>query len=107
TLRHLRRILVPTHGSPGAARALSAALPLAPASGASLTLLQLTDHIPTAAYTVAKAGELGSQLHVGREYEEAERVRAEDAVRHIAKQLVENGYDATGIACVGDPSTAI
>jgi nucleotide-binding universal stress UspA family protein len=106
-IRHLRRILVPTDGSPGAALALSAALPLARSSGATLTLLRVVEHVRDSTYHVAQSAEFGAEHSVGHDYEEANRVRAEDDLRHLASQLVDSGYAVTGIACVGKPPASI
>jgi nucleotide-binding universal stress UspA family protein len=105
--RRLRSILVPTDGSPGAALALSAALPLARASGATLTLLEVSRPVRDWEYHVTEAGELGRDLLVGRDYEEAGRVRAEDYVDRMAERLRDREYRATGIARVGTPADVI
>lgn len=106
-VRRLRRILVPTDGSPGGALALSAALPLARASGAELTLLEVAHPVPTGAYHVAEAGELGRDLMVGQEFEEAARQRAEDYVNGMAGRLCAREFRAAGLARVGEPARVI
>ncbi len=106
-VRRLRSILVPTDGSPGAALALSAALPLARSSGATLTLLQVTPHVPDWRYHVAEGGELGRDLRVGQDYEEAGRLRAEDNVKRMAERLRANEFRAMGLARVGEPAAVI
>jgi nucleotide-binding universal stress UspA family protein len=105
--RRLRSILVPTDGSPGAALALGAALPLARASGATLTLLEVTRPVRDWEYHVSKAGELGRDLLVGKDYEEAGRVRAQDYVNRMAERLRDKEYRATGLARVGTPADVI
>lgn len=106
-MRHLQRILVPTDGSPGAALSLSAALPLSRASGASLLLVRVTKHVRDSAYHVAESGELGEDLQVGHQYEEANRLRAEDETRHIVTELTAKGYAAGAMALSGDPARGI
>jgi nucleotide-binding universal stress UspA family protein len=106
-VRHIRSMLVPVDGSPGAALALGAALPLARATGAQLTLLQVAPPVHDWEYRVAEGGELGRDLSVGREYEEAGRARAEDYVNRMAERLRAKGFQASGLARVGAPATVI
>ncbi len=103
----IRHILVPTDGSPGAALALSGALPIARATGASLTLIRVTEHVPDTRFHVEEAGEIGWNVKVGHDFQEAQRVRAEDSLRRTTAQLNMAGYTARGVARVGVPATAI
>jgi nucleotide-binding universal stress UspA family protein len=105
--RHIRSMLVPIDGSPGAALALGAALPLARATGAKLTLLQVALPVRNWEYQVREGGELGHDLRVGQDYEEAGRSRAEDYVNRMAKRLRTKGFTASGVAHVGAPATVI
>jgi nucleotide-binding universal stress UspA family protein len=106
-VRRVRSILVPTDGSPGAALALGAALPLVRSSGATLTLLEVTRPVHDWEYHVADAGELGRDLLVGKDYEEAGRVRAEDYIKGMAERLRAKQFRATGLARVGTPAEVI
>ena len=107
SVRHIRSMLVPVDGSPGAALALGAALPLARATGAKLTLLQVAPPVRDWEYQVREGGELGHDLRVGQDYEEAGRSRAEDYVNRMAERLRAKGFTASGVAHVGAPATVI
>ncbi len=106
-VRHLRRILVPIDGSPGSAVALSAALPLADAAGSELVLLEVVAPISQREYHVSEAGELGYDLWVGGEFEEAARQRAQDFVQHLADRLCSHGFKARGVATAGAAASCI
>lgn len=105
--RRLRSILVPIDGSAGAALALGAALPLARSSGATLTLLDVARPVRDGAFQVSDAGELGRDLLVGQDYEEAGRVRAEDYVTRMAERLRAKEFRAIGLARTGAPAEVI
>jgi nucleotide-binding universal stress UspA family protein len=106
-VRHVRNMLVPVDGSPGPALALGASLPLARATGAQLTLLQVAPPVRDWEYQVRDGGELGHALLVGKDFEEAGRLRAEDHVNRMAERLRRNGFQAAGLARVGAPATVI
>jgi len=106
-VRHIRSMLVPIDGSPGAALALRTALPLARATSAKLTLLQVAPPVRDREYEVRDGGELGHNLLVGKDYEEAGRLRAEDSVKRMAERLRARGFQAAGLARTGAPPTVI
>jgi nucleotide-binding universal stress UspA family protein len=58
-------------------------------------------------YRVVEGGELGRDLFVGHNYEQAARIRAEDYVQRITGRLTTRGLDAQGVARVGNPAHEI
>jgi nucleotide-binding universal stress UspA family protein len=99
-LQGIRNLLVPVDGSAGAALALGAAIDLAHATGARLTLLEVVNPIPLWTYE-ASAGFYFGQ-HIDPEWDTAALAGARRYVDDLVEQLRGRGVSATGLAILGD-----
>lgn len=93
----IKTILVPLDGSPGAAFALTAAAPIAQASGARLLLVCAT--VPSAVWF--------DHPGLGDAFEEERSTAAESYARSMAARLRRIGLNATGYGVSGLPADAI
>jgi nucleotide-binding universal stress UspA family protein len=89
----IHRLLVPVDGSPGGALALGTAVTLARATGASISLVQVT--VPIAMQTMA-AYEFGSLGYYDPEWDEQALGSARDDVEGLVARLREDGLAAHG-----------
>jgi nucleotide-binding universal stress UspA family protein len=98
-MNHVKTILVPVDGTPGASSALRLAAPLVRATGASIELVHVVP--PGAEYYV----EGGKLIEVGSE--EAVRAAAQHYVEGMARRLDRAALKANGRALVGHPAQEI
>jgi nucleotide-binding universal stress UspA family protein len=94
-IMHISRLLVPVDGSPGGAVALSAAVPLARRTEATIKLLQLT--VP-ASLQMPAAYEFGGMSYFDPTWDEEALASATTYVEAVAARLRSTGVQAEGSA---------
>jgi len=95
-IERIRRLLVPTRGHPGGTIALGAAVRLAQATGAEITLLDVIGSVPAYMY---EGGLLASSIDP--EWELASRTSAQAYLDEIAGRLRAAGIGAEGQVRIG------
>jgi nucleotide-binding universal stress UspA family protein len=91
----IRKLLVPVDGSPGGAVALSIAVGLAHATGASISLLEVA--VPVAMHTIC-AYEYGGMSYYDSTWDEEALAGAAAYVKALVGRLRERGFTAAGEA---------
>lgn len=104
-LSGIKRLLVPLDGSAGAALALGAAIDLAHATGAHLTVLKVVAPIPVWTYEASAGFYFGQHIDPG--WDTAALAGARRYIDHLVDQLRESGVYADGRAVLGDVPTTI
>jgi nucleotide-binding universal stress UspA family protein len=96
-MSHLRRLLIPVDGSPGAAVALGVATGLAKATGASLRLVEVV--VPIASYLYATP--MGGATYFDPAWDTEAEAAAQTYIDSVTTRLRAAGMDATGAVGVG------
>ena len=99
-LNGVKRLLVPVDGSAGGALALGAAIDLAHATGAHLTLLEVVTPIPVWTYQVSSGFYFGH--HIDPSWDRAALAGARRYIDHLVDRLRERDVYADGLAILGD-----
>ena len=99
-LSGIKRLVVPLDGSAGAALALGAAIDLAHATGARLSLLQVVSPIPVWTYDASIGFSFGP--HIDPSWDGAALAGARGYLEHLVDELRERGVYADGRAMLGD-----
>ena len=99
-LSGIKRLLVPVDGSAGGVLALGAAIDLAHATGAHLTLLEVVTSIPVWTYEASAGFSFGQ--HIDPSWDTAALAGARRYVDHLVDQLREREVYADGLAMLGD-----
>ena len=101
----IRKLLVPVDGSPGGAVALSTAVGLAHATGASISLLEVA--VPVAMHTIC-AYEYGGLSYYDSNWDDEALAGATAYVKALVDRLRERGFTATGEALLApDVASAV
>jgi nucleotide-binding universal stress UspA family protein len=102
---HLRTLLVPLDGTPGAAVGLATAVPLARTSGARLVLVRATVPLPLWLYEPTLG--LNTGPLIDPMWDEGARLAAEAYTDVLAERLRQAGLAAEGQGISGQPGAAI
>ena len=105
SLSGVERLLVPVDGSAGGALALGAAIDLAHATGARLTLLEVVTPLPIWTYEASDGFYFGH--HIDPSWDRAALAGARRYIDHLVDQVRERAIYADGLAMPGDVPRAI